>query len=98
MSSKFKGILDLAKGREPEPEPVAAGAPPLAPPSPAPPEAPRRGRPPGKRSDPAYAQVTAYIPEELHRKVKIALLMEAEGREFSQLVEALLSDWLGSRP
>lgn len=94
MSSKFKGILDLAKGREPEPGPIAAQAPP---PSPAPPEAPRRGRPPGKRSDPAYAQVTAYIPEDLHRKVKIALLQEAQGREFSQLVEALLVEWLGPR-
>jgi hypothetical protein len=94
MSSKFKGILDVAKGREPEAEPAVA---PVPPPSPAPPEAPRRGRPPGKRSDPAYSQVTAYIPEDLHRKVKIALLLEAEGREFSQLVEALLSDWLGLR-
>jgi hypothetical protein len=94
MSSKFRSILDVAKGREPEPEPPVAQVPP---PSPAPPEAPRRGRPPGKRSDPTYSQVTAYIPEGLHRKVKIALLIEAEGREFSQLVEALLIDWLKSR-
>jgi hypothetical protein len=94
MSSKFKGILDLAKGREPESEPTPSQTPH---PSPAPPEAPRRGRPPGKRSDPTYAQVTAYIPEDLHRKVKIALLQEAQGREFSQLVEALLADWLESR-
>lgn len=94
MSSKFRSILDVAKGREPEPEPAAAQA---SPPSPAPPEAPRRGRPPGKRSDPTYSQVTAYIPEDLHRKVKIALLVEAQGREFSQLVEALLIDWLNPR-
>lgn len=94
MSSKFKGILDGAKGRGPAPAPAVIQAPP---PSPAPPEPPRRGRPPGKRSDPTYSQVTAYIPEDLHRKVKIALLQEAEGREFSQLVEALLIDWLGSR-
>jgi len=95
MSSKFKGILDVAKGRELEPEPVVAQ---VHPPSPAPPEPPRRGRPPGKRSNPTYSQVTAYIPEDLHRRVKIALLIEAEGREFSQLVEALLLDWLRSRP
>jgi hypothetical protein len=95
MSSKFKGILDVAKGREPEIEPATA---PIPPPSPASTEPPRRGRPPGKRSNPTYAQVTAYIPEELHRRVKIALLQEAEGREFSQLVDALLVDWLKSRP
>ena len=94
MSSKFRNILDVAKGREPEPGPVVAQ---VQPPSPAPLEAPRRGRPPGKRSDPTYSQVTAYIPEDLHRRVKIALLIEAEGREFSQLVEALLLDWLKSR-
>jgi hypothetical protein len=94
MSSKFGNIIAIAKGREPEPEPAVAQ---VVPPSPASPEAPRRGRPPGKRSDPTYAQVTAYVPEDLHRKVKIALLQEAKGREFSQLVEALLIDWLGSR-
>jgi hypothetical protein len=94
MSSKFKGILDVAKGREPEIEPAAAQ---VSPPSPAPIEAPRRGRPPGKRSDPTYSQVTAYIPEDLHRRVKIALLQEAKGREFSQLIDALLVDWLESR-
>ena len=91
MSSKFKGILDLAKGREPEPEPAPAQPPP---PSPAPADAPKRGRPPGKRSDPSYSQVTAYIPEDLHRRIKIALLQEAKGQEFSELVESLLIDWL----
>jgi hypothetical protein len=94
MSSKFGNIIAIAKGREPEPEPAVAR---VVPPSPAPPEAPRRGRPPGKRSDPTYSQVTAYVPEDLHRRVKIALLQEAKGREFSQLVEALLIDWLRSR-
>ena len=94
MSSKFKGILDVAKGREPESE---SPLPQPLPPSPAPAEAPRRGRPPGKRSDPTYSQVTAYIPEDLHRRVKIALLQEAKGREFSQLIEALLLDWIGPR-
>jgi hypothetical protein len=93
MSSKFRSILDVAKGREPEPEPVVVAP---VPPSPAPLEAPRRGRPPGKRSDPTYAQVTAYIPEDLHHRVKIALLQEAKGREFSQLIDALLRGWLNS--
>jgi hypothetical protein len=97
MTSKFKGILDVAKGakdREPQPEPAPADPPP---PSPAPVEAPKRGRPPGKRSDPSYSQVTAYIPEELHRRVKIVLLQEAKGQEFSELVEELLLAWIESR-
>ena len=95
MTSKFKGILDVAKGREPEIEPAAVQ--PQAP-SPALAEVPRRGRPAGKRSDPSYSQVTAYIPEDLHRRVKIAQLQDAKGQEFSELIEALLLDWLKARP
>ena len=55
MSSKFKSLLDAASGREPEPEP-----------EPQPLEKPMeplkaKGRPRGKRSNPDYEQVTAYI-------------------------------------
>lgn len=96
--SRFKGILDVAKHREPEP---AAEPAPTPPPSPAPPvEAPparRPGRPPGKRSDPGYVQVSAYIPDDLHHNVKLALLQERQGREFSELVGELLTAWLDSR-
>ena len=99
--SKFKGIFDRAKGRahEPEHEP---GPPAVeeAPPSPAPVEAPapkKRGRPAGKRSDPGYVQVTAYVPAELHHNIKVALLQERQGREFSELVAELLTSWLESR-
>lgn len=94
MSSKFKGILDVAKGREPEIEPPLTQSPP---PSPAPVDAPKRGRPPGKRSNPYYIQVTAYIPEDLHRRAKIALLQKAKGQEFSELIESLLLEWLKVR-
>lgn len=107
--SKFRGIIDAAKTREPEPvdtpEPTPPPAPvaaaPKPPPSPAPPEAApierRPGRPRGKRSDPGYVQVTAYIPDELHHNVKLALLQERKGREFSELVGELLTEWLKSR-
>lgn len=54
----------------------------------------RVGRPKGKRSDPDYDQVTAYIRKETHRQVKIALLTEGQGREFSELVEELLGEFL----
>ena len=103
--SKFGDILKNAKRgpgpdetpADPRPVPADAGVdvpgPPAAPPSPA----PVRGRPKGKRSDPAYEQVTAYVPGELYRKVRIRLLEEARGQEFSELVADLLSAWLAGR-
>jgi hypothetical protein len=64
------------------------------------PESPGRGRPPrsqvaGKRGDPDYRQVSAYVRKDTHRKVKMGLL--EEDREFSELVEDLLRDWLAKR-
>jgi hypothetical protein len=53
-----------------------------------------RGRPRGKRSDPNFEQVTAYISRNTYRHVKIALLTQGEKREFSELVEQLLKQWL----
>ncbi len=59
-----------------------------------------RGRPPGdaggKRDNKAeYTQASAYIRRETHRQVKSALALEE--KEFSELVEELLSEWLKSR-
>jgi hypothetical protein len=53
----------------------------------------KRGRPPAKRSDPAYVGFTTYIRKDTHLKVKIALLQEGGRRELSELVEELLSKW-----
>ena len=53
-----------------------------------------RGRPAGKRTDPEYNQVTAYIRKSTHYEVKLRLLQEGQGREFSELVENLLGAWL----
>jgi hypothetical protein len=53
-----------------------------------------RERPHGKRTDPDYAQVTAYIRKVTHHGVKLRLLQEGQGREFSELVEELLATWL----
>ena len=87
--SKFRGLIDAANSREstaPEPAPVAM------------PTKPRgRGRPRGKRSDPDFDQVTAYIRKHTHQAAKIALLQEGRGREFSELVEDLLAKWLKAR-
>jgi hypothetical protein len=57
---------------------------------------PRRGRPSGKRSDPDFVGFTTYIRKDTHRKAKIALLEEGDGRELSELVEELISHWLKS--
>ena len=55
---------------------------------------PKPGRPggQGKRGNPDYAQVTAYIPKTLHDETKVNLIRQGN-REFSQLVEELLSGW-----
>jgi hypothetical protein len=59
---------------------------------------PKRGRPArGKRSNPDFEQVTAYIRKRTHADVKIALLREGQRQEFSALVEDLLAGWLASR-
>ncbi len=59
----------------------------------------KRGRPPGgKRNNPDYEQVAAYVPKELYRQVQIRLLqMEPKG-QFSDLVEFLLNKWIQQPP
>lgn len=46
----------------------------------------------GKRSDPNYIQVGAYIPKDLNKNVK-RLLVDTEG-DFSDLVTELLEEWV----
>jgi hypothetical protein len=102
--SKFRGLLDTARGREPEsqsPEEAvtkqsAAKNQPVAKPEPQ----PKGGRPKGKRSHPDYEQITAYIRKDTHTAVKIALLedgQKGEKHEFSELIQELLEQWLQSR-
>ncbi len=59
----------------------------------------KRGRPAGgKRNNPQYEQVAAYIPKDLYKRVRMRLLeMEPEG-QFSDLVEFLLNKWIQSNP
>jgi hypothetical protein len=54
----------------------------------------KRGRPggKGKRGNADYAQVTAYIPKTLHNETKMNLIRQGN-REFSELVEELLTGW-----
>ena len=90
-ASKFQSVLDAAKNRDPDPiEPKEEGS------TGARPEGPRRGRPRGKRSDPAFEQVSVYVRKQTHLETKVALLQQGEGQEFSELVEELIVDWLRS--
>ncbi|WP_009629945.1 hypothetical protein [Synechocystis sp. PCC 7509] len=94
MSSKFKSLLDAAKGKESEPEELEAKQPQLVEDV----EQPlKRGRPKGKRSHPDYEQVTAYIKKDTYQEIKITLLREGQKREFSELIQELLEDWLKLR-
>ncbi len=52
----------------------------------------KRGRQAGKRSNPDYIQVGAYIPKTVDKDVKRKLL--DEDMDFSDLVTKLLQDWL----
>lgn len=49
----------------------------------------------GKRSDPAYRQISTYVRSDLYRSVKRELLMDE--RDFSDLMDELLSGWLNTR-
>lgn len=51
----------------------------------------------GKRSDPEYTAALAYIRKTTHRDVKRALLDDSQERDFSDLVEGLLKEWLTKR-
>jgi hypothetical protein len=57
-------------------------------------ETKRMGRPRGKASDPDYRQVTIYLRRDTHGAARKRLI--DENREFSELVEDLVSKWLAT--
>lgn len=59
-------------------------------------DAVRRGRKPAKHSNPDYVQTSLYLPREVKNKVRARLL--EQGKEFSELVEDMLRDWLVKQP
>jgi hypothetical protein len=96
--SRFSGLLQPKKAtptkpRKKSPKPAAA-APVIAPS-----ETQTREvivlRAVGKRSKDNYTQVSAYVPKDLHKRVKGALI--DDGRDFSELVSDLLDEWLQNR-
>jgi hypothetical protein len=52
------------------------------------------GRPPGKRSDPAYKQYSLLLKRQTHRKVDSILREDENGPDMSELVQQLLDEWL----
>ena len=65
---------------------------------PVPEEKPRAARKIGKSRDPRYTQSNAYILKTVRREVDMKLLQTGDERDYSQLVEDLLVQWLNSRP
>ncbi len=90
--NRFKDVINAARQQQPQQDerPIASSAP-----QPQRPEPARRGRPPGgKRNNPDYEQVAAYIPKDVYKRVRMRLLEMDKPREFSDLVEFLLRKWL----
>lgn len=50
------------------------------------------GRPPGKRSDPAYQSVTTFLHKQTYQDVQRALV--GSGQDFGDVVDELLKEWL----
>ena len=66
---------------------------PSLPDSPLPTTAPvKMGRPPGKKTDPNYVQVTVYLRKDIHKAAK--KLLVDDGGQFSDLVDDLVNRWL----
>ena len=60
-------------------------------------DSPKLGRPEtGKRSNPDYRQVSAWVRKDTYWHVRDRLWKE-DRREFSELVQRLLEDWLQKR-
>jgi len=104
--SMFKSLLDKARSTEPEVEPEPPALLDEAASSQAPPEQLERrgpGRPKGRRSNPDYTQISAYVPLDLYLDVQTELLKERKSKrqrratDVSGLVEELLSEWVEQR-
>jgi hypothetical protein len=54
----------------------------------------KAGRPPGKKSDPNYIQITGYVKRQTYRAVKIRCF--EEDLEISEIMEILFEEWLKS--
>jgi hypothetical protein len=51
----------------------------------------------GKRSHPDYTQAPAFVRKDTYKAIKIALLNDDRGLDYSDLVQELLTAWLSDR-
>ncbi len=51
----------------------------------------------GKRSNPDYRQVSAWVQKRTYEQVTNRLFLKENRREFSDLVQSLLEEWLTER-
>lgn len=52
-----------------------------------------KGRPPGKRSDPAWKLYSHFLKKQTHREVTNILRNEDDGRDLSDVLQQLLEEW-----
>jgi hypothetical protein len=90
--SKFAGMFD-APPETAEPEAEAHGRAELPTASPSAPPA-RVGRPPGKRSDPAFKQFSVLLRRDTQRQATAILRDKDNGQDLSGLVQTLLESWI----
>ena len=90
-NTRFAGVLKNLKGSTVGAEPPAETVSPAAPAS----SSVKTGRPPGKKSNPEYSQVTVYLRKGIHQTAKKFLIDDE--KEFSELVDVLVSNWIAER-
>ncbi len=102
--SMFKSLLSQARSKDEQPEEETA--PDIVQPvvNPVNTDEPKKpGRPRGRRSNPDYTQISAYIPLDLLLEVQTELLKERKSKrqrratDVSGLVEQLLQKWVDER-
>jgi hypothetical protein len=87
MPSKFDALKKTKTPKEQETEPT--------PPPAVPPMESKQSRATGKRSNPDYTQIGAYIPKTLNKDVK--RLLVDDDSDLSDLITKLLQDWVSSK-
>jgi hypothetical protein len=91
--SQFDGLLEI-KTRRKEPPKKKPSAAQIKPPDPPSVQRKPDERSPGKSNNPVYTQTSIYIKRDTQISVKSSLLTDQKNRDFSDLVEELLTDWL----
>jgi hypothetical protein len=93
-AGRFANLARQARGEEEIPEPQPAQEPLLEQENP---PAKKRGRPSGRRSDPDYTQISAYIPLELLHEVQDLLLQERRRKRLRRVLMSV-GWWKNSSP